>query len=251
MSVAQPSLPHGNRMDYLARPKTDFLRHQNRPSVYWPMKPQLMTVCGLSKRQEELAHPKSVHNNYKQDRPSPIWPIKASSLTAVPSPRIKQLAQAKGVSVEWQEDRSVYSIVSEGAKRASATHRIIQLSMPRQSSTEAPPRTPNIHQLKREGSATSEKRMAPTARTEALAVPKTEHHQFQHDLPIERKVPASALHAQASDRICQLAKPRIRKAIFEGYDPYKISPAAKNADASPRVLELSTPPSRRHQPKKI
>ncbi|KAM8939309.1 sperm microtubule associated protein 2 [Pelodytes ibericus] len=206
---------------------------------------------GPSKRQEELAKPKSVHIDYKQDRPTALWPIKASSLQAIPSPRIKQLAEAKHVSLEWQEARPVYSIVSEGAKTASASLRILELAKSKQCMSSFPSSTLKTHQEEGDGCIRSEKLVAPTSRTEALAVPKGVHPHFQHDLPTQRKVPAVVLHAQASDRVSQLAKPKLRKAIYEGYDPYRISPAAKTVDASPRTLELSTPPARRQRAKKI
>lgn len=47
--------------------------------------------------------------------------------------------------------------------------------------------------------------------------------------------------AVASPRIISLAKPKVRKDLNEGYDPYHISPASLVARASPRLYELATP----------
>uniref|UniRef100_A0A8C5LQN1 Testicular haploid expressed gene protein-like n=1 Tax=Leptobrachium leishanense TaxID=445787 RepID=A0A8C5LQN1_9ANUR len=250
MSVTETSLSNDNRLNFLAHHKVDLLVEWNRPSVYWPTKAPSMSQCGLSKRQEELSQPKHVHKQYKQDRPSAVWPVKSSSLLAASSPRIEQLAQAKQVNSEWRRDRPACSIVSEAAKKVTASPRVVQLAMPKQRPSSAPTDTIKFHE-KRDDSACSKSLGTPTSRTEALATPKVQHPDFQHDLPVERKVPASALHAQASDRVCQLAKPKIRKGINEGYDPYKISPATKNADASSRTLELSVPPGRRVRTKKV
>ena len=49
--------------------------------------------------------------------------------------------------------------------------------------------------------------------------------------------------AVASPRIISLAKPKVRKDLNEGYDPYHISPASLVAQASPRLYELATPKS--------
>lgn len=49
--------------------------------------------------------------------------------------------------------------------------------------------------------------------------------------------------AVASPRIVSLAKPKVRKDLNEGYDPYRISPASLVARASPRLYELATPKS--------
>ncbi|KAM4807859.1 sperm microtubule associated protein 2 [Rhinophrynus dorsalis] len=243
MSTVLDSVSHERRLDYLARPKTNFLKY--RDSIASPITP--VAYC-LSPRQEELAQPKPVRRMC-EDRPSPIWPISPNALLAVPSPRLEQLAQAKTVSQEWKEDRSVYSIVSEGAEKASATPRTVHLAKPKNCATL--PCTPNSHQEEGDGRSLSNKIVGPTARIKTLALPKTVPPQYQPNLPVLRSVPDSALHTQASDRVCQLAKPKPRKAVFEGYDPYRISSATIHAEASPRILELSTPPARRQQSKKI
>ncbi|XP_018417163.1 PREDICTED: testicular haploid expressed gene protein [Nanorana parkeri] len=182
---------------------------------------------------------------------SPMWPVSPRALLAVPSPRVEKLAKPKGVCEHWMEDRSVYSIVTEGAKKASASARIVQLAKPKNHTENGMPNTPESHQDEEKESPRSNKSVTASSRTESLAAPKTEHPEYRHELPVQRHVPASALNVQASDRVCQLAKPKIRKSIFEGYDPYRISPAAKHAEASPRIVELCTPPAHKQRHKKI
>ncbi|XP_018099176.2 testicular haploid expressed gene protein [Xenopus laevis] len=249
MSLASYSASRKNHLDSLARPKVNFNKQQDRPSVYWVDKIPSVSTCGTSQRQEDLAKPKKVIT-INEDRPSPIWPVSSSALSAVPSGRVQNLAQPKKTSQEWKEDRPAYSTVSEGAKKASASPRTTQLAKPKHRATCSLPGTPNSHQESGKESARSIK-SAPTARTEALAVPKVEHPEYQHDLSVVRPVPSSALHTQATDRVCQLAKPSPRKIVSDVHDPYRISPAAKHAEASPRIQELCTPPARRQRAKKM
>ncbi|XP_075120360.1 sperm microtubule associated protein 2 [Leptodactylus fuscus] len=251
MCAAQFSFAPESRLDVLARPKMNLLKHQDRPSVYWQEKIDIASTCNMTARQNELAQPKTVNKMYKEDRPSPIWPVKPSALQTVPSPRLEKLAKAKSISQEWMEDQLAYTVVTEAAKKASASPRTIQLAKPKDHAAISMSSPPKSQPEEGKGFFHSEKGVSPTARTQALAVPKTEHSQYQPDLTVLRHVPASALNAQASDRICQLARPKTRKAIFDGYDPYQISPAAKHADASPRVIELCIPPARRQRHKKV
>ncbi|XP_073516751.1 sperm microtubule associated protein 2 isoform X1 [Phyllobates terribilis] len=244
MCETQVSLSTDARLDHLACPKVNCLKYRDRPSVYWQDKTDIHSTCSLTARQNELAQHKNVNKMYKEDRPSPIWQVKSSALQAIPSPRLEKLAQAKSISQEWMEDRPVYSMVSEAAKSSSASPRTVELAKPKDRADHFMSSTTKSHQ--EEGNV-----VTPTARTEALAVPKMEHHQYHHDLEVPRHVPASALHTEASDRVCQLAKPKARKAIFEGFDPFRISPAAKHANASSRIIELCTPPARRQRYKKI
>ncbi|XP_075062441.1 sperm microtubule associated protein 2 [Mixophyes fleayi] len=246
MCAAQVSLSIERRLDLLAHHKLNLLKLRDRPSVYWQDKINIVPACSLSTRQKELAQHKTISRMYKEDRPSPIWPIKSSALLAVPSPRLEKLAQAKSISQEWMEDRPVYSIVTEASKRSIASSRTVHLAKPKNRTVLSMPGTPNSQQEDGDRCFRSEKVVASSSRTEALSVPKMEHPQYQYDLPVLRHVPASALHIQASDRVFQLANPKTRKAIFEGYDPYRISPAARHANASARIVELCIPLARKH-----
>lgn len=74
-----------------------------------------------------------------------------------------------------------------------------------------------------------------------LLVPKKEHPLYRPDRPLSSHVPVPALKAAASERLQVLARPKPRKPLFEGFDPYKVSSAARAATASPRTQELSLP----------
>ncbi|CAI9581704.1 unnamed protein product, partial [Staurois parvus] len=126
-------------------------------------------------------------------RPSPIWPVSSSALQAVPSPRVEKLAEPRSVNQYWMKDRSVYSIITEGAKRTSASPRIVQLAKPKRHTDNGMTSRPESHQdeEKEKESPRSNKSVTASARTEELAVPKAEHPQYHHDLSVIRHVSAS------------------------------------------------------------
>lgn len=74
-----------------------------------------------------------------------------------------------------------------------------------------------------------------------LSAPKQVHAQHSLARPVSWPVPDHVLKAVANERLQKLARPKTRQALFEGYDPYRVSPAARAATASPRLLELSLP----------
>ncbi len=74
-----------------------------------------------------------------------------------------------------------------------------------------------------------------------LSAPKQVHAQHSLVRPVSWPVPDHVLKAVANERLQKLARPKTRQALFEGYDPYRVSPAARAATASPRLLELSLP----------
>lgn len=75
----------------------------------------------------------------------------------------------------------------------------------------------------------------------SLVVPKQVHPQHGLDCPVSWPIPTHVLKTSASERVRLLARPKTRQALFEGYDPYSVSPAARAATTSPRLLELSLP----------
>lgn len=77
----------------------------------------------------------------------------------------------------------------------------------------------------------------------APVVPKAQSDQCVPDRDPRWEVLDVAKKAVASARIRLLAKPKVRKELNEGYDPYYISPASLKARASPRLYELATPKS--------
>ncbi|XP_057190674.1 testicular haploid expressed gene protein-like [Triplophysa rosa] len=81
----------------------------------------------------------------------------------------------------------------------------------------------------------------PSPRLLQLASPKQVHPQHALDRPVSWPIPNHILKTSASERLRLLARPKTRQALFEAYDPYSVSPAARAATASPRLLELSLP----------
>lgn len=75
------------------------------------------------------------------------------------------------------------------------------------------------------------------------SVPKARSEKCVPDRDPRWEVLDSTKKAVASPRVISLAKPRVRKDLNEGYDPYYISPASLVARASPRLYELATPKS--------
>ncbi|RXM94784.1 Mesoderm induction early response protein 2 [Acipenser ruthenus] len=144
-----------------------------------------------------------------------VW-VSEAVKSAVPSPRILQLARPKRryppvarESLIWSPEQGI-SIVTEAACSAVATPRL-----------------------------------------QDLATAKKVHPLFLPEKPTAWPVPESAMKVVASDRVHMLAKPKVQKGIFEGYDPYLVTETAKQAQASPRVLELSMPLPRKVRHKKI
>ena len=74
-------------------------------------------------------------------------------------------------------------------------------------------------------------------------VPKAQSDQCVPDRDPRWEVLDVTKKAVASPRIISLAKPKVRKDLNEGYDPYRISPASLVAQASPRLYELAVPKS--------
>ncbi|XP_074834039.1 sperm microtubule associated protein 2 [Carettochelys insculpta] len=223
------------RISYLARPKVNHQIVCNRVSVYWtdklPSKTHRVTVPVLTPRQEELSQSKKVDRGLEENRPSPVWPMSTASKHAVASPRLKELAQPKLINSAWEVDRPVCTVVSRGAMAATAQERTIHLAIPKKRDFSARVNTPPV----------TPRSISQLTRTQYLARPKTEHPSYLHDKPVRWPVSAGARNTIMSARLSELAHPKVRKQIFEGYDPYRISRAALHAEASPRLQELSIP----------
>ena len=77
----------------------------------------------------------------------------------------------------------------------------------------------------------------------APSAPKAQSDQCVPDRDPRWEVLEVTKRAVASPRVVSLAKPKVRRGLSEGYDPYRISPASLVAQASPRLYELATPKS--------
>nr|XP_013800418.1 PREDICTED: testicular haploid expressed gene protein [Apteryx mantelli mantelli] len=215
-----------------------------RASVYWtdklPPEPHRFTTPVLTVRQEELSRPKKLHPDYEENRPSPVWPVRAAALQVVASPRVTELACPKVLGGAWETSRSALTRVSEAAKTAAPRARTIYLAKPRRrdfscalDAPSTPPR--NIKSL---------------TRTIFLAEPKLEHPRYCREKLLPWPVSAASKNTVASARILELARPKICKQIFDGFDPVRVCSAAQRAKSSPRLLELSIPPARQQRSEK-
>ncbi|CAM2109249.1 unnamed protein product [Caretta caretta] len=112
---------------------------------------------------------------------------------------------------------------------AAARERTTQLAKPKKRDFSA----------KQDAPPTPPRSITQFTRTAYLARPKTEHPSYLHDKPIRWAVSAGARNAVMSARLSELARPKVRKQIFEGYNPYRISSAALHTEASARLQELT------------
>ncbi|XP_067470716.1 sperm microtubule associated protein 2 isoform X1 [Thunnus thynnus] len=168
-------------------------------------------------------------------RLSPVWEVSEWALRAVPSERLCRLAQPRAPAVGWQSDRPLLFPLSRATQTAVATSRICQLAQPKRkqvlgSSGHKPKPVPMTHMACRA-----------SAHIELLATPKNDHPKFEGERSVCWPVSRASRNFIASQRLLELSGPKERKALFEGYDPYIISRAARSASPSPRIQQLCLP----------
>ncbi|XP_064227283.1 sperm microtubule associated protein 2 isoform X2 [Aotus nancymaae] len=197
------------------------------PPVYWTERfledtSLTITVPEVSRRMEELSRPRRFYLEYNSNRTTPVWPIPRSSLEYRASRRLKELAAPK------------VSRVSRAAQMAVPSSRILQLSKPKAPATLLEEWDPMPK---------PKPRVSDYNRLLHLAMPRAQSDKCVPDRDPRWVVLDVTKKAVASPRIISLARPKVRKGLNEGYDPYYISPAALVARASPRLSELATPKS--------
>ncbi|XP_077716947.1 sperm microtubule associated protein 2 isoform X4 [Canis aureus] len=211
-----------------------------RPSVYWTERfledtTLTITVPEVSCRVEELARPKRFYSEYyNNSRSTPIWPIPRSSLEYQASSRLRDLAIPRVRNNIWSINMSEVSQVSRAAQLAIPSPRILRLAKPR-----AP--APLLEEW--DPMPKPKPHVSDYNRLLHLAMPKAQSDQCVPDRDPRWEVLDVTKKAVASPRIISLAKPKVRKDLNEGYDPYRISPASLVAQASPRLYELAVPKS--------
>lgn len=89
-----------------------------------------------------------------------------------------------------------------------------------------------------------------SGRLETLAEAKTGPPEFKGERPVMWVVSDTAKNAIATVRLQQMARPRSGRTLNDDYDPYKVTAAARNARATPRISELSAPIPRKVRAKK-
>ncbi|KAM7143550.1 sperm microtubule associated protein 2 isoform 1-T1 [Molossus nigricans] len=210
------------------------------PSVYWTERfledtTLTVTIPAVSRRVEELARPKTFYSEfYNNNRTTAILPIPRSTLEHQASSRLRELATPKVRNNVWSINMSEVSQVSRAAQMAIPSSRVLQLAKPRTPATlleewdpvpKPKPHTSDYNRLLQ------------------LAMPKAPSEKCIPDRNPCWEVLDVTKKAVASPRIISLAKPKVRKDLNEGYDPYYISRASLLAQASPRLYELATPKS--------
>uniref|UniRef100_A0A8C2FHY6 Theg spermatid protein n=1 Tax=Cyprinus carpio TaxID=7962 RepID=A0A8C2FHY6_CYPCA len=259
-----------SRIEQLSRPKPNLLKFPDRCSVYWldelPTRSKNTTTAfgmritsftafmqceyvivsvfkscieivstELTPRLEQLAQSKESSRLIEESSRSPEWMISAAALKARPSERVCSLALPRMPADGWQPERPLLATLSVAVKNAKPSPRICYLAQPKQVKT-------LLTYCSVDSSAHSiSVPNTPSSRILQLASPKQVHAQHSLARPVSWPVPDHVLKAVASERLQKLARPKTRQALFEGYDPYRVSPAARAATASPRLLELSLP----------
>ncbi|XP_051239398.1 theg spermatid protein [Dicentrarchus labrax] len=225
------------RTQRLAQPKPNRLRYPDRRSVYWlddlpPEKSGSTTKAELTPRWSELCRSKKF---YTQVTLSPIWEVSECALRAVASNRLCSLAQPRAPAAGWQPDRPILVPLNRATQTAVATSRICQLAQPKRKQI-------------LEGAGNKSKPVPLThmpckasAHIELLATPKHDHPKFEGERSVCWLVSRSARNYVANQRLLELSSPKERKALFEGYDPYIVSRAARSASPSSRIQQLCLP----------
>ncbi|XP_070555357.1 sperm microtubule associated protein 2-like isoform X2 [Ptychodera flava] len=255
--MATATESNGRRIDVLARPKQlPPTFREDRRSVYWLDRPPVTNNGGttafvLTPRQEELANSKYVSKHYQGDRPSPIWPVSKSAQKGSASERVQVLSEHKKLHREFQTERPVHTTVSSGAKSAEASDRVTHLALPKVyvPLKIRPSREWDVDEWQQEITNAAKNAHA-SARLEALSEAKVTHTLFQPEKTIQWPVSEPAMKALATIRLQQLARPKSR-GKYDNYDPYKVTPAARNARPTPRIGELALPIPRKVRTKKV
>jgi len=207
----------------------------------------------LTPRLEELSRHRPIHPNYIGDRDTPIWDVTEGTLMAEPSSRLIDLSYPRPVHQDYKYERSVFTTVPEAAMKAPCTPRLDALSAPKPHKIWA-----NSKDTVSEGEfnapiwlvTDSARNARCSPRIETLSEAKREPVTFVGERTVSWPVTPNAMRAIATLRLQQLSRPKSGRMRKEDYDPYKVTFAAKNARATPRLSELCEPLPRKVRQKK-
>ncbi|KAH9496399.1 hypothetical protein Btru_012509 [Bulinus truncatus] len=243
------------RIDVLAKPRQLHpLYRENRRSVYWvdkePLKPGKdgYTAVDASPRVVELARHKTA-DNWQPDRPSPTWPVSESAKSASASPRITQLSAHRNPHSNYLFDRSPEWEVPRSALSSSSSPRLERLATPKQKSN-----LNSYYDLYWGYSLPIPQnalRANCSSRVETLAASRDYPKEFLPARPVQWGVSREALQAIASIRLQQLSRPPPRVLTKDDYDPYRIPTSALRAQSTPRLDELALPIPRKIRVKRV
>ena len=182
----------------------------NRRSAIWPVS-EAARKASASTRVEALSEPKALHRDYQPCRQVQTV-VSGPAMKTEPTQRIEFLAQAKTYTPlkiksnsdwdwsEWDSD------LTEAAKNATASERVLFLSNPKQPHRSYNEGRPVIWEV-----SESAQKALPSLRVQQLARPKS-RSQYNEDYDANSwKVSQGAKVAQATPRIVELALPIPRK----------------------------------------
>ncbi|XP_072631272.1 sperm microtubule associated protein 2-like isoform X2 [Canis lupus baileyi] len=247
------------RIRDLSRPKKQWGAPDRR--LFWgnqdPICPiaHIALKAHLTKRLEDLAHPKEISHRYVPNRAqyyyscgrdSVIWEIPSPALFSQPSKRIQKLALPNRFKKEYLINRSYSEYLSRDALQSSdPSPRILQLSIAKATNPNYVP--PKRIETKISVSALT---AVATPRIVDLAHPRIKieglcFERERSELPI-RPISHAALLCKPSPRIIALAK---AKPLHQDYLPIRdahwpVSYAAIHCKISPRIQELANPNTR-------
>lgn len=235
-----------SRIDELAKPKQlpeGYI--EDRRSVYWVDKlpPQPPTVFDVSPRLSKLVPYKKFHPLFESDRPSAVWPVSKAALNFPPEQeQYIILSRPKPFYKDFVPDREPPPYdVSRAALKYIATDRIVKLAIPKR--RYAPPEFDFCAATWYDHPPVKQSALSynSSERTELLSWPRSLPTGFEYDKSVMWKAPAGLNSVQASGRLAELSQPRQRMELYQGYDPYSVSSAARNAVATSRLDTLAQP----------
>lgn len=174
-------------------------------------------------------------------------------MNAEPTPRLESLSRSKTFHQDYEPPKSVFSLVSRAAKSANPSARVENLAKPK-NSTELPTNQSLWDWSKWDNTVSkAAQSVTPSDHTLRLSIPKKPHGNYKECREVQWTVSDTTLKALPSLRVQQLARPKSRSQFIDHYDEsaYRVSGAAKHAQATPRLQELCAPLPRKVRQKKV
>lgn len=164
------------------------------------------------------------------------------------------MSRSKSFHREYEPPKSVYSVVTDGAKSANASARVESLAKPKNSA--ALQTNQSLWEWSEWDYSVSDaaRTATPSDHTLQLAMAKKTHGNYKECREVRWAISETTLKALPSLRVQQLARPKSRSQYIDHYDEntYKVSAAAlKHAQATPRLEELCVPLPRKVRQKKV
>ncbi|XP_023209086.1 testicular haploid expressed gene protein isoform X1 [Xiphophorus maculatus] len=229
--IQQPSDSTSDQLKYLDRQTVQWL--ERKPSV----KTEATKQPKLAPTWADLTRTRT-----SRIRLAPKTKLSKWALHAFPSERLCQLAQPRPHATGWQPELPLPTPVSKASLTAVASPRICKLAQPRM---RCPEPEPNNKSEPRPITHLTSIHLSMLA----SEFPRAEHPLYQRHRSACWPVSISARNYIPSKRLLELSCPKIRKDVYDGYDPFVVSHAALCVNPSPRTLQLSVPLPRKCTPK--